>query len=83
MFTSKIGRRGQITLPSALRRQAGLQEGDAIIFLLQDGQVVIQPIHQTLADLRGSIPVEEAQDYNTIRRQVIEQRSRRGENHAG
>ena len=80
MFSTKIGRRGQITLPSALRKQAGLQEGDAIIFLLQDGQVVIRPIQQTLADLRGAIPVEGEQDFDAIRQQVIPRRGQRDEN---
>jgi AbrB family looped-hinge helix DNA binding protein len=81
MYTSKVGRRGQITLPSALRKKVGLHEGDSIIFLLQDGQVILHPIHQTLSDLRGSILVEGEQDFNAIRRQVIAHQTQKKEHH--
>jgi AbrB family looped-hinge helix DNA binding protein len=72
MITIKVGRRGQITLPSAIRRKMGLQEGDRIAVLTQGDQLVLQPITRRLQDLRGSVPVAAPQDFDLIREQVIE-----------
>jgi AbrB family looped-hinge helix DNA binding protein len=72
MITVKVGRRGQITLPSTIRRKIGLQEGDHIAVLTQGDQLILQPITRTLLDLRGSVPVTAPQDFTTIRQQVIE-----------
>jgi len=70
MITIKIGRRGQITLPSQIRRQMGLKEGDRLALLAQEDSLVIRPISQTLQDLRGSVLVDGPQDFDHIRQQV-------------
>lgn len=72
MITIKIGRRGQITLPSAIRRKIGLQEGDHIAILTQGDQLILRPITHALLDLRGSVPVATPQNYAAIRQQVID-----------
>ena len=72
MITVKVGRRGQITLPSTIRRRIGLQEGDRIAVLTQGDQLILRPITRTLLDLRGSVPAAAPQDFNAIRQQVIE-----------
>jgi AbrB family looped-hinge helix DNA binding protein len=72
MITIKMGRRGQITLPSAIRRKIGLQEGDHIAVLTQGDQLILQPIIHTLLDLRGSVPVTAPQDFDTIRHRVTD-----------
>ena len=72
MITIKMGRRGQITLPSVIRRKIGLQEGDQIAVVSQGDQVILRPITHTLLDLRGSVPVAAPQDFAAIRRKVIE-----------
>lgn len=77
MITTKVGRRGQITLPRLVRRQTGIKEGDRIALILQGDQVVIRPLTQTLLDLRGSVPVTGEQDFAAIRRQVLAERARR------
>lgn len=83
MYIAKIGRRGQITLPRAIRRSTGIQEGDRVVFLPQGNQILICPIMQTLTDLRGSIPVKEEQDFPAIRQQVILDHIRQEDDHAG
>jgi len=70
----RLGRRGQITFPRTLRRQLGLREGDHVAFLRLGDHITLQPLTQTLFDLRGSVPVDAAQDFTAIRRQVIETR---------
>ena len=77
MITTKVGRRGQITLPKLVRRQTGLKEGDHIALILQGDQIVIRPLTQTLLDLRGSVPVQGEQDFGTIRKKVLTERVRR------
>ena len=71
MKTIKVGRRGQITLPSEIRRKIELHEGDRIAVILQGDQVILRTLTQTLLDLRGSVPVSEPQNYSAIRKQVI------------
>jgi len=76
MLTVKIGRRGQITVPRTIRRQLGLKEGDSLAIISSENQVILRPLTQTLLDLRGSIPVEEPQDFEEIRKRVIASRGR-------
>ena len=75
MITIRMGRRGQITLPSEIRRQIGLQEGDRIAVVSLGDQVILRPITQTLLDIRGSVPVSSEQDFSDIRRQVLEEQA--------
>lgn len=70
MIVGKVGRRGQITLPRLIRRWLNLQEGDRVAFIRRDNEIVLQPLTQSLLDLRGSVPVVEPQDFDAIRQQV-------------
>jgi AbrB family looped-hinge helix DNA binding protein len=72
MIVGTVGRRGQITLPKAIRTWLDLQEGDRVVFARRGDEVVLQPLTHTLAELRGSVSVSEPQDYAAVRRQVIE-----------
>jgi len=73
---SIIGRRGQTTIPRAIRRSLNLKEGDRVAFIQLGDQVVLQPLTKTLLDLRGSVPVTGPQDFDAIRRQVIQEHAR-------
>ncbi|MBN1631005.1 MAG: AbrB/MazE/SpoVT family DNA-binding domain-containing protein [Thermoleophilia bacterium] len=73
----RIGRRGQITIPSALRRQLRLEEGQQLMVQVRDGQLVLRPTGRSLQALRGSIPVEAPQDFEAIRAQVRGERALR------
>ena len=76
MLSTKIGRRGQITLPKEVRRKIHVEEGDQITFIIDGERVIIKPVTQTLLDLRGSVPVSGEQDFDAIRKQVITQRAK-------
>jgi len=76
MIVSTIGRRGQMTVPRAVRRSLGLQEGDRVAFIQRGDKVILQPLTNTLLDLRGSVPVTESQDLAAIRARVIEEHAR-------
>jgi AbrB family looped-hinge helix DNA binding protein len=77
MYTTKVGKRGQVTIPIAIRRRLGLEEGDQVAVVPQGEQILLQPLTRTLLDLRGSVPVSEPQDFDAIRRQVIAERTQR------
>jgi AbrB family looped-hinge helix DNA binding protein len=72
MIVGTVGRRGQITLPKAIRTWLDLQEGDRVVFARRGDEVVLQPLTHTLVELRGSVPVPVAQDFAAVRRQVID-----------
>ncbi|MCL4299327.1 MAG: AbrB/MazE/SpoVT family DNA-binding domain-containing protein [Anaerolineae bacterium] len=76
MVISKVGRRGQITLPRSVRHWLSIEEGDRIAFIRRGDEIVLQPVTRTLLDLRGSVPVTAPQDFNAIRQQVIENHAR-------
>ncbi|NPV68431.1 MAG: AbrB/MazE/SpoVT family DNA-binding domain-containing protein [Anaerolineae bacterium] len=83
MITVTVGKRGQITLPSAVRRRTGIQDGDRMAISLEGDRIVLLPLGKTLLDLRGSIAVTAPQDFAQIRRQVLQQRARRADAHEG
>ena len=70
MITAKVGRRGQITLPSAIRERLAVKEGQRVAFVIEGGQVTLYPLNQTLLDLRGIVAVDGPQDFETIRETV-------------
>src|SRR5690349_11932357 len=41
--TGKIQNKGQVTIPTAIQRQAGLSKGDLVNFAFKRGQIVITP----------------------------------------
>src|ERR1035438_3694929 len=41
--TAKIQHKGQVTMPTSVRRQAGLSKGDLVNFAFQRGKIVITP----------------------------------------
>lgn len=75
MIISVVGRRGQLTLPREIRRNIHIEDGDRVAFVIEGNRVILQPLTQTLADLRGSIPVSGPQDFAAIRQQVIATRA--------
>ena len=77
MIIGTIGRRGQMTVPRAIRRSLNLEEGDRVAFIQRGDEVVLQPLTNTLLDLRGSVPTTEPQDFAAIRDQVVQEHAKR------
>ena len=71
MGISKVGRRGQTTIPKEIRELTGLREGDRVAFVRRDRDIVLKPLKQTLVDLRGSVVVPGPQDFEAIRREAL------------
>ncbi|MGC1404711.1 MAG: AbrB/MazE/SpoVT family DNA-binding domain-containing protein [Thermodesulfobacteriota bacterium] len=77
MNIAKVGRRGQIILPKAVRESLEIKEGDRLSFVNKGAEIVLKPITQTLIHLRGSVPVSNRQDFKAIRKQVIKTRAQK------
>jgi len=78
MVGSKITTSGQATIPKKIRERLNLQVGDRILFIEKDGAVVMQPLTQTLRDLKGSIEShKQPEDFNKVREDVKKQVAKR------
>lgn len=55
-MSATISSKGQITVPKAVRDALGLKSGDAVDFVLRDGQAILRPAKVwSLDDLAGSL----------------------------
>ncbi len=62
----KVSPKGQITIPKSVREIYNIQPGDSIVFVLREENLVLQPVAETLFDLRGSVSVTERQDFDAV-----------------
>ena len=51
--TSKIGARGQITLPKEVRQRFELEPGQNVAFVIKNDELTLVPLSKTLFDLEG------------------------------
>ena len=68
--TARIQHKGQVTIPTGVRRQAGLQQGDLVSFAVQRGKIVITP--KLVVD-RSRFPTAD-DEYTPAQRRSIEAR---------
>lgn len=56
---STVTTKGQLVIPSALRRRFGIREGTQVAFLVEDARLVLQPLTiEYIRRLRGSVKGE-------------------------
>src|ERR1700731_1771548 len=72
--TGKIQNKGQVTIPTAVRRQAGLAKGDLVNFAFQRGKIVITP---RLVIDRSKFPMAD-NDYTPAQRKIIDAQLAKG-----
>jgi len=53
-MTSRVGPKGQVVIPKALRDRLGIVPGDEVDFVLDDDAVRVAPVRDR-ASLRGSL----------------------------
>lgn len=51
-MTHRVGPKGQVVIPKAMRDRLGLHPGDEVAFTLSDGAVLVEPV-RTERTLRG------------------------------
>lgn len=66
--SGKIQNKGQVTIPTVIRRQAGLSKGDVVNFAFQRGKIVITP--RLIID-RSKFPTGD-DEYTPAQRAVID-----------
>ena len=72
--TGKIQNKGQVTIPTSVRRQAGLSKGDLVNFAFQRGKIVITP---RLVIGRSKFPTAD-DEYTPEQRRTIDARLAEG-----
>lgn len=71
MLESTITRKGQVTIPKAIRDRLGVKEGEKVLFVMRGEEVVLKVIKGTILDLRGSVhPSAHPEDFEKIRQSV-------------
>jgi AbrB family looped-hinge helix DNA binding protein len=68
--TAKIQHKGQVTIPTSVRRQAGLSKGDLVNFAFLRGKIVITP---RLVIDRAQFPNAD-DEYTPAQRRIIDAR---------
>jgi AbrB family looped-hinge helix DNA binding protein len=68
--TARIQHKGQVTIPTSVRRQAGLSKGDLVKFTFTGGQIVITP---KLVIDRSKFPNAD-DEYTPAQRRIIDAR---------
>jgi len=68
--TGKIQNKGQVTISTVIRRQAGLSKGDLVNFSFQRGKIIVTP--RTVID-RSKFPTAD-DEYAPAQRRVIDAR---------
>jgi len=71
MLESTITRKGQVTIPKAIRDRLGVKEGEKVFFVMRGEEVVLKVVKGTILDLRGSVRASaHPEDFEKIRRSV-------------
>lgn len=71
MFESTMTRKGQVTIPKAIRDRLGVKEGEKVLFVMRGEEVVLKVVKGTILDLKGSVqPSAQPEDFEKIRQSV-------------
>ncbi len=74
-MTVKIGSKGQVVIPKAIRDRLGLRPGDRVS-VEQDGKVARVSKAATAADLRGSLPPSDVNPLDVLLEERRQDRER-------
>ena|SRR5271157_985404 len=66
----RIQHKGQVTIPAAVRRQAGLAKGDLVDFAFDRGKIVMTP---KLTIDRSAFPTADG-EYTPVQRRIVDAR---------
>jgi len=60
MKTSRVTTKGQVTIPATVRKQLGIQQGDRVGFVYENGKVIILPVIKDIEAAFGLIAAEQS-----------------------
>ena len=73
-YVSRVGPKGQMTLPAELRRQLGIKPKDRVFLRLDGNGICVRPAVFTLAQVFGSVtPLTHTDDLGAIEREANEE----------
>ncbi len=68
MVQSIVTSKGQTTIPKKIRELLRIKPNDRLLYLLEDGKVILRPIHGDILELKGSVPAKgKPGDFEDIR----------------
>lgn len=68
---SKMTRKGQVTIPKAIRDRLGVRERRKVFVVMQGEEVALKIVKGTILDLRGSVQASaHPEDFKKIRQSV-------------
>ena len=71
-YTSKVTPRGQVTIPSELRRTMGIKPKDKVALEPEDGGIKISPSTSEIAAGYGTVnPKARPEDFGAIPREIL------------
>jgi len=77
-IVTTMTQRGQVTVPSEVRRLLGLKPRDKVAFSIEDDEVRLTPARFTLESAFGSVkPTGGKQDFKAISREARDEKLRR------
>ena len=76
--TASVTRKGQVTIPAAVRRALGLKPKDRVAFILTDGGAIMRPAPSALDRIAGSVkPRKKPEDFKELRDMVKDELAQR------
>lgn len=83
MELAKVTSKGQITIPIAIRRELGIKDGDKVMFIRQEGKVVMMnaspdalaEVQQAFSGMADDLGLESEQDVVDMVREIRAERS--------
>ena len=71
MSESVITRKGQVTIPKAIRDHLKAKEGEKVRFLVRGEDVLLKVVRGNILDLKGSVrPRKRPEDFDAVRESV-------------
>lgn len=77
-YYSRVTKKGQVTIPVAIRRKLKVQPSSVIQFHVDGDTVELKPPLMTLEEAFGSVPaLKKPVDFQTVRDEAIEEKVQR------
>lgn len=71
MAYSVVTSRGQTTIPKFIRKFLGLEPMDKIVYVIDNGRVVLEPVSGDILDLKGAVKGAKGPiDFKALRKQT-------------
>ena len=66
-YVMRLTRKGQVTIPAAVRRLLGVQPNEQVAFSVEDGEVKLRPARGTLEAIYGMVkPLSRPEDLDRL-----------------